>query len=191
LVLRGIVEDVAHLLADALDVLAVLDDVGHLEDAEDVRDRAHDRGGQRELHLAELELLQQLLVVAELRRAEDLDFRLVAELLVGAARELLGRGLEQRARLADVTELEHRLGLCAGGGQRHHRKAGKICCSSHRTVPPGCRSRWAAGHSAACGVAFSSLLPDSRSIAAWTPPARCGTPASSRPISTPPSVPTS
>ncbi len=114
----SLLEHIAHLHRDALHVVAALDDVGHLEHAEGIGDGTHHRGRQGELHLAELQLLQQLLVVAELRGAEDLHFRRAFQLLVGATGELVGRGLEQRAGLAHMPELEDGLGLGRGGGER-------------------------------------------------------------------------
>ena len=92
-------------------MVAVLDEIGHLEQAEFRDDARHDGRGQRHVGRAEPELLQELLVGAELARAEHDDFRLVAELLVGAAGEFLGRELEQRTRLADMAELDLGLGL--------------------------------------------------------------------------------
>ena len=80
-----------HVLLDALHVLAVLHEVGHLEHAEQV-DLASDITveGSAMSTRAELELLQQLLVAAELARAEHHDLGLAAELGVGALGEFLG-----------------------------------------------------------------------------------------------------
>jgi hypothetical protein len=107
---EGLPED---LLLDALHVLAILHEIRHLEHAEDVGLRGHDCRGQREVHGAELQLLQELLVAAELARAVDHHFRLAAELGIGALGELLCRGGEQRSGLANVAELD--LGLRRGG----------------------------------------------------------------------------
>src|SRR3546814_3066587 len=95
-----------HCILNALHMVAALDDVRHLEDAEGGIDRRHDRRWQRELDLAELQLLQQLGVAAELGGAENLHLRLVAQVCVGAAGEFVGARLEQRAGLAAVAELQ-------------------------------------------------------------------------------------
>ena len=71
--------------------------------------------GTRHVERAELELLDHLLVAAELARAVDDDLRLAAELGVGALGEFVGALLEQRPRLADVTELDLGLRLCRAG----------------------------------------------------------------------------
>jgi hypothetical protein len=107
-------ERVAHGLLDALHVVAVLDDVGHFEHAERVSHRRHHRRGQREGDLAELQLLHQLLVLAQLRRAEHLHFCLVAQCCVGALGELVNGSREQRAGVADMAEFQNQfLGMCA------------------------------------------------------------------------------
>ena len=78
---------------------------------------------------AELQLLQQLLVAAELARAEHHDLGLVAELGVGARRELVGGRCEQRAGLADVAELD--LGLRDGWtGSSANAAVIKAACSN-------------------------------------------------------------
>jgi hypothetical protein len=94
-----------------LHVAAVLDQIRHLEQAEFGNHARHHGRGQRHVGGAEQELLQQLLVGAELARAEHDDLRLVAELLVGVAGEFVGRKLEQRARFADMAELDFGLGV--------------------------------------------------------------------------------
>ena len=79
-----------HVLLDALHVLAVLDQVRHLEHAEQIRLGRHHGRRQRDIDRAELELLQQLLVAAELARAEHDDLGLAAELGIGALGEFVG-----------------------------------------------------------------------------------------------------
>ena len=58
---------------------------------------------------AQAQLLHQVGIAAELAGAEHHDLGLVAELLVGASGEFVGRQLEQRARAADVAELQFHL----------------------------------------------------------------------------------
>ena len=110
-----------HVLLDAAHVRAVLDQVRHLEHAEEVGFRRHDGRRQRHVDRAELQLLQQFLVAAELARAEHDDLGLVAELGVRAAARTRRRTLEQRTRLADVAELDLGLGR-DGSGQQHKRR---------------------------------------------------------------------
>ena len=105
---------------------------------------AHHRRRQRHVERAELELLDHLLVAAELARAVDDDLGLAGELRVGALREFVGALLEQRAGLADVAELD--LGLrerrrprrcCAGaGGDDERVRAGS------REARPRCDVSW-------------------------------------------------
>jgi hypothetical protein len=87
-------------------VRAILDEIRHLEHAEQIDLRAHHRRRQRQVEGAELQLLQHFLVAAELAGPEHDDLGLAAELGVGALGELLGRSLEQRARLTDMAELD-------------------------------------------------------------------------------------
>ncbi len=118
-----------QLLLDPAHVRAVLDQIRHLEHAEEIDLGAHHRRGQRHVERAELELLDHLLVAAELARAEGDDLGLAGELGVGALGEFVGRDLEQRPRLADVAELdldlrarrrygEERSDTAQGGGRK-------------------------------------------------------------------------
>src|SRR3546814_9558323 len=62
--------------------------------------------------------MQQFGIAAELGRAEDLDLRLVAQVCVGAAGELVGARLEQRAGLANVAELQAETLRRRGAGEQ-------------------------------------------------------------------------
>ena len=104
-------------------MLAILDDVGHLENAEQVDFGAHDRRGQRHIERAELDLLQHFLVATELARAIGDDLRLAGELGVGALSELICALLKKGAWLADVTELDFELRARWHGGQQRCREA--------------------------------------------------------------------
>jgi hypothetical protein len=117
-------------------VLAVLHEIRHLENAEEVRLRRHDSRRQGEIHGAELELLEELLVSAELARAENDDFRLAFEALVRHLRELVGRSREERAGLTDVTELELRLGESRARSQQRDAQGNAQCIPDHHDVPP-------------------------------------------------------
>jgi len=94
-----------HRLLDRTHVSPVLNQVRHLEEPELIDLRGHHRGRQRELHGAELDLLQQQLVTTQLARSVDDDL-VAIEPLVGTTRELLRGEREQRARLAHMAELQ-------------------------------------------------------------------------------------
>jgi hypothetical protein len=108
------------LVADAGHVIPALDQVGHFEQPEYRDLRRHHRGGQRQVHRSELELLQHLQIAAELARSVDHDLRGVAQARIGAPGELLRGPVEQRFALSDVPELDLDLSL---GGRRQQRKA--------------------------------------------------------------------
>src|SRR6185312_12090181 len=110
---RGLDHRPEYFLFDAAHVCAVLDDVVHLENAGDVDLGAHHRRRERHVERTELELLDHLLVAAQLARPVDDHLRLAGKLRVGALREFIRAFLENRAGLTDVAELD--FGLRDGG----------------------------------------------------------------------------
>jgi hypothetical protein len=114
------------LLGDAVGVLAVLDQVGHVEQPELGHHRRHHRRRLREVEGAELQLLQHLGVRAELARAEHVDPALVAERLVDAFGPLLGGEILHATGIVDRAEVElERLRERAAGNKQPAHHAGE------------------------------------------------------------------
>ena len=106
------------LLLDPLHVLAVADEIRHLEQAERRDHGRHDRRGHGEVERPQLHLLHHLRVVAELARTVELDDDLPAKLLLDAFGELLGSEIKQGPRGCDVSQLElERLGGNSGSAE--------------------------------------------------------------------------
>ncbi len=134
------------LIADFRHLRAILDQIRHLEHAEGWHLRRHHRRGQRQIDGAELELLHQLAVAAELARAVHRHLRLAAKLGIGALGEFLRRLVEQRAGFADMAELD--LGLRQrgsgderqddGGRQQKFRYAHWTCSHGFAARQPVC-----------------------------------------------------
>ncbi len=104
-------------------MLPVAHEVRHLEEPELVDLRRHDRGGQGEVHRAELDLLQKQFVATELTGAVGHDLPTLREALVRASGELVGGQGEERAGLAHVPEEEvaWRGGVRRAAGQADER----------------------------------------------------------------------
>jgi hypothetical protein len=109
------------LLLDRAHVPAVPDQVRHLEEPELVDLGRHDRRREREVHGAELDLLEEHLVAAELARSVRDYLPPFREPRVRAARELVGREREERAGLAHVPEREVPWGPGVGTRGQGHR----------------------------------------------------------------------
>ena len=157
---RGHQHVLEESLVDARQVVAVGDQEGQVEDGVLVGDLGHDRGGQGDVDRAELDLLEHVLVGAELRAVEHLHHGRVAQLLVGAARELArGLLLERAGRGGDAEDdlLLRERGRAPRQGQRGRPGGGEpdghggppwMCV---RARPPSCAAcrRWAQAGTAA------------------------------------------
>ena len=133
------------LLRDAAHVRPVLDQVGHVEQAELGQHGRHDGRGLADLERAEADLLQHLGVVAELARAVDVGLDLVADLLVDALDPFVARQVLHAARRVGGAEADLDLVL------RARRTRGQQ--GAHRGAQPDLRSH-------------GSVLPDVRGSAA-------------------------
>ncbi len=94
------------LLGDAGHVRPALDEIGHVEEAELGHHAREDGRGLRDVLRAELELLQHLLVAAELARVVERHLAVVAELGVDPLHILLGGDVLQAARRVGRAELQ-------------------------------------------------------------------------------------
>ncbi len=127
------------LLGDAGHMRPVLDQVRHVEQPELRHHGRHDGRGLREIERAELQLLQHLLIGAELARAVHVDLGLIAQRLVDPLGPLLGRQVLHAAGIVDRAEVElERLSGCGAGEQQPAHHAGKHDSVSHVPASLGC-----------------------------------------------------
>ena len=119
-VVCGSLERVHHGILNAAHMVAVFDDVGHFKNTEQPINRGHHRRGQRKVYLTQLELLQQFLVIAQLRRAKGLNLCLATGFFAHAGGEMVCCCLKQRARFAHMAKPHG--DICRHRGHRHKRR---------------------------------------------------------------------
>ncbi len=133
-VVGGGLERVHHRALNAAHVVAILNDIGHLKNAKETIDRRHHRRGQRKVDLPQLELLQQFLVIAQLRRAKGLNLGLATGFLTHAGGEVVGGRLEKGPRFAHMAKAHGN--VCRNCRHRHKgRHHGCEYCFFH-CLPP-------------------------------------------------------